>query len=99
MLSANTARSPGVERLHAPQQAPEAIRILDVGGMHDHAEQQPLRVHRDVALAPLQPLRRIPAARSPLSVVLTLWVSMVSMMAAVGLASRPSPPRSMTTRW
>ncbi len=87
---------PGVERLHAPQQAPEAIRILDVGGVHDHAERQSLRVDRDVALAPLQPLRRIPAARPPFSVVLTLWVS---MMAAVGLASRPSPSRTMTTRW
>ena len=87
---------PGVERLHALQQATEVVGVLDVGRMHDHAEQQSLRVHRDVALAPLQPLGGIPAARPPFSVVLTLWVS---MMAAVGLASRPAPSRSMTTRW
>ena len=47
-------------------------------------------------LAALEPLRRVPAARAPFSVVLTLWVS---TMAAVGLASRLSPSRSMTTRW
>ena len=73
--------------------------------MHEHAEQQPLRVHRDVALAPVDQLRRIVAARSPafprkslrdFAVVFTLCVS---MMAAVGLASRPTPSRSMTTRW
>src|SRR5215213_3179447 len=96
MLSAHTARSPGVERLHALEQVPQAIRVLDVGRMHDYAQQQPLRVHRDVALAPFQPLGGIPAARSPFSVVLTLWVSMI---AAVGLTSRPSPSRSMRTRW
>ena len=32
--------------------------------MHDHAQQQPVRVHRDVPLAPLQPLSGIPAARA-----------------------------------
>jgi len=88
--------APGVERLHALQQAPKPIGILDVRGMHDHAEQHSLRVHRDVTLAPLQPLGRIPATRPPFAVVLTLWVSMT---AAVGLASRPSASRSMTTKW
>src|SRR4051812_20847618 len=87
---------PGVERLHALEQVPEAIGILNVGRLHDHAQQPSLRVHRDMAPAPLQPLGGIPAARSPFSVVLTLWVS---TMAAVGLASRPSPSRNMTTRW
>ena len=95
MLSANTGPEPAVERLQTRQQHPEAIGILDVSGVHHHAEQLTLRVHRDVALAPLQPLRRIPAAGSPFSVVLTLWVS---MMTAVGLASRPSVSRSVMTR-
>jgi hypothetical protein len=46
-----------VERLHALQQIAETIGILDVGRMHEDAEQQSVRVHRDVALAPFQPLR------------------------------------------
>src|SRR5918998_336037 len=47
----------------------------------------------------LRPLRRLAASQPrgpPLSVVFTLWVSMI---AAVGLASRPAPSRSMTTKW
>jgi hypothetical protein len=63
--------------------------------MHDHAEQQPLRVDRNLALAPLDLLGGIVAARPPFSVVFTLWLS---MMAAVGLASRPSLSRSIVTR-
>jgi hypothetical protein len=47
----------------------------------------------DMALAALDLLGGIVAARPPFSVVLTLWVS---MMTAVGLASRPS--RSVMTR-
>ena len=55
---------PGVERLHALQQVAEAVGVLDVGPMHEDAEQQPVRVHRDVPLAPFQPLGRVPAARA-----------------------------------
>ena len=55
---------PGVERLHALQQIAEAVGVLDVGPVHEDAEQQFVRVHRDVALAPFQPLRRVPAARA-----------------------------------
>ena len=40
---------PRVERLHALQQIAEAIGILDVGRMHENAEQQPVGVHRDLA--------------------------------------------------
>jgi hypothetical protein len=56
---------PGLERLHTVQQASKAVGVLDVGRVHDHAQQQALRVNRDVALAALQPFGRIPAARSP----------------------------------
>jgi hypothetical protein len=63
--------------------------------MHDHAEQQPLRVDRNLALAPPDLFGGIVAARPPFSVVFTLWLS---MMAAVGLASRPSLSRSIVTR-
>ena len=84
------------------QQVTEAVGVLDVGRMHEDAEQQPVRVHRDVAhrsATRLDPFSRLAASQPrgpPLSVVFTLWVSMT---AAVGLASRPAPSRSMTTRW
>ena len=47
----------------------------------------------------LRPFSRFAASQPrgpPLSVVFTLWVSMI---AAEGLASRPAPSRSMTTKW
>ena len=87
---------PAVERLQTLEQIPCAFGILNVGRMHNHTEQQPLRVDRNLALAPLDLLGGIVAARPPFSVVFTLWLS---MMAAVGLASRPSPSRNKTTRW
>ena len=55
---------PGVERFQALQQVAEAIGILNVGRMYEDAEQQPVRVHRDVPLAPLQPLGGVPTARA-----------------------------------
>ena len=86
---------PAVEQLQTLEQIPCALGILDVGRMHDHTEQQSLRVDPNVALAPLDLLGGIIAARPPFSVVFTLWLS---MMAAVGLASRPSLSRSIVTR-
>jgi hypothetical protein len=86
---------PAVERLQTLEQIPCALSILNVGRMHDHTEQQPLRVDRNLALAPLDLFGGIVAARPPFSVVFTLWLS---MMAAVGLASRPSLSRSIVTR-
>ena len=69
------------ERIEAEQSRHEqraAVAILNVGGVHDDAEQQALRIHGNVALAPLQPFGRIPATRSPFSVVFTLCVSMIA---------------------
>src|SRR3712207_4569655 len=83
---------PAVQCLHTPEQRPGSIRVLDVGGVNHHAQQQPLRVDRNVALAPRHPLRGVIAARPSYSVVFTLCVSMI---AAVGLASRPSGSRSI----
>jgi len=61
----------------------------------DDAKQEAGGIDRDMALATLDFLGGIVAARPPFSVVLTLWVS---MMAAVGLASRPSR-NVMTREW
>ena len=86
---------PRVEPLQPAQQVTGTIGVLDVGGMDNDAEQQAGSVDRDVALAALDLLCRIPAARPPFSVVFTLWVSIT---AALGLGSRPSRSRSITTR-
>ena len=76
------------------QQIPGAVGVLDIGGMDKDTEQEAGGIDPDMALAALDLLGGIVAARPPFfSVVLTLWVS---MMTAVGLASRPS--RSVVTR-
>jgi hypothetical protein len=87
---------PAVQRLDPAQQVAGAVGVLDIGGMNEDAQQQAGGIDGDVALAPFDLLGRVIAAWSPFSVVLTLWVSMI---AAVGLASRPSCSRNMTTRW
>ena len=86
---------PAVQRLDLAQQVRCAVGILDVGGVDDDAQQEAGGVNRDVALAPFDLFGRLIAARPPFSVVFTLWVS---MMATVGLGSRPSCSRSMVTR-
>jgi len=52
-----------VERLDAPEQVARAVAVLDGGGMHEHAEQQPLGVHCNVALAAIHLLCGVIAAR------------------------------------
>src|SRR3712207_4354835 len=39
---------PAVQRLHTLEQRPGAICVLDIGGMDHHAQQQPLRIDRNV---------------------------------------------------
>ena len=77
------------------QQIPGTVGVLNIGGMNDDAEQEAGGIDRDMALATLDLLGGIVAARPPFSVVLTLWVSMIT---AVGLASRPSVSRNVMTR-
>ncbi len=66
-----------------------AVAVLDIGGVNDRVEQQTRRVYEKMALLALDLLARIIAmridARPPFSALFTLWLS---MMAAVGLASR-----------
>jgi len=72
-----------------------AIAILDVGGVNRDAQQETKRVDEDVPLAACDFLARIVALcidkSPPFSADLALWLS---MMAAVGLASRPACSRS-----
>jgi hypothetical protein len=66
-----------------------SIAILDVCRMNDSVEQETYCVDKNVPLLALDLLARIVAvrinARPPFSALFTLWLS---MMAAVGLASR-----------
>ena len=79
------------------QQQDAAVAILNVGGTNDGVEQQTQRVYENVALLALDLLARIIAMRidagPPFSALFTLWLS---MMAAVGLASRSSCSRHST---
>jgi len=74
-----------------------AIAILNVGGMNRNAQQEAERVDKDMPLAPGDFLPRIIALRvkrsPPFGAPLALWLS---MMAAVGLACRPSCSRTAT---
>src|SRR5271165_5274695 len=90
----------GQERKGAEQgrhQRCAAVTVLDVGGVDDRMHQQALRIDEDVALFAHDLLagvvtRRIDAG-PPFSVLLTLWLSMI---AAVGLASRAAASRHFT---
>src|SRR5438045_1580943 len=88
------------EREHAEQggeQQHPAVAILEVGGMNDRVQQQPLRIYQDMALLPSDLLACVITGRvdrgPPFSALLTLWLSMI---AAVGLASRPACSRHCT---
>ena len=67
-----------------------AVAVLHVRRVDDGVQQQALRIYQDVALLALDLLSGIVARRvnrePPFSALLTLWLSMI---AAVGLASRP----------
>ena len=87
-------RKPTEQRRH---QQDAAIAILDVGGMHDGVQQQTLRIDENMPLLALDLLARIEAVRinagPPFSALFTLWLSMI---AAVGLASRSACSRHST---
>jgi hypothetical protein len=80
---------------HRLEQGRRAVAVLHVGRMHLHAQQQAERVDEEMALLALDLLAGVIARRidlrPPFSAPLTLCES---MMATVGLASRPSHSRS-----
>jgi hypothetical protein len=67
------------------------VAVLDIGRVNGGAQQQAERIYENVAFLALDLLACIVAmridAKPPFSALLTLWLS---MMAAVGLASRSS---------
>jgi len=65
--------------------------VLDAGRVDHHHEQQAQRVYRARPLASFDLLACVIATDPPFSVVLTLWLSMI---AALGLSSRPSLART-----
>src|SRR5437660_795140 len=74
-----------------------AVAVLDVGGVDDGVHQEALGIDKNVALLAHDLLagvvtRRIDAG-PPFSALLTLWLSMI---AAVGLASRAAASRHFT---
>ena len=79
------------------QHGARAVAVLDVRGMDGDAQQQAERVDQNVALAALDLFARVVARRiergPPFTAPLALWLS---MMAAVGLASRPALSRVAT---
>ena len=84
-----------VKRLNAREQLAYAIRVLNGCGLHEHAEQQPVRAHCNVSLGALNFFGCIITARSALFAILMLWVSMT---AAVGLGLQPCVSRSIRSR-
>ena len=74
-----------------------AVAVLNVGGMNDNAQEQAERVDQDVALATRDLLASIIALRverrPPFCAALPLWLSMI---ATLGLASRPACSRTAT---
>ena len=83
---------PGEPTQQLGQHQPGPVPVLDVGGVNHHGQEQPGGVHYDVALAPGHLFAGIVAARPPFPVVLTDWLSMI---APLGVASRPSLSRTM----
>lgn len=89
------------ERPHGPSGFREnqagTIAVLDIGRMNGNAQEQAERVDKQMPFAPEDFLARIVALRiersPPFGAPLALWLS---MMAAVGLASRPSRSRRVT---
>lgn len=79
------------------EQVTSTVAILHMGGMDYDTQQQAERIDEDMALATRDLLAGIKALRverrAPFCAALALWLSMI---AAVGLASRPACSRAST---
>ena len=80
--------------MHLAQDGRQRGAILRVGGRDRAFDRQAERVDGDMALAALDLLGGVEAARPAASVVLTDWLSTTT---AVGAASRPSASRALIT--
>ena len=78
---------PGEAAQQPAQHQLGAVPVLYVGRMHRHCQQQALGIHHYVALAPFHLLACVVTPGPPFSAVFTDWLSMI---AALGLARRPS---------
>lgn len=94
---ADDALDEGEQSARLAQQWLGTVAVLHIGGMHDHAEQQAKRVGQDMTLAPDNLLARVVAgrieSRAPFCAPFAVWLSMI---AVVGLASRPARSRTAT---
>ena len=68
-----------------------SITVLDVGSVDHHSQRQSQGIHHNMALTARHLLACVVAARPPFSVVFTDWLSMI---AALGVGSRPSISRT-----
>jgi len=79
------------------EQPDAAIAILNASGMNDRVQQQTLHVDENMPFLALDQLARVEPVRidtgPPFSALFTLWLS---MMQAVGLASRSTFSRQST---
>ena len=93
----NDALDKGKAPARLPQQRLGPVSILHAGRMDTDGQEQAERVGQDVALAAKDLLARVIAGRvkrgPPLTAPFALWLS---MMAVVGLASRPAVSRTST---
>src|SRR5262245_64941885 len=79
------------------QQMECSIAVLNVGGMNDNVQQETQRVDQDVPLATFDLLARVVARRiEPSPPFCVPFAVFESIIATVGLASRPSCSRTAT---
>ena len=94
---ADDALDEGEQPARLTQERFGAVAVLHAGRMHDHREQHADGVGQQVALATDDLLARIVAGwvkrRAPFCAAFAVWLSMI---AVVGLASRPACSRTAT---
>lgn len=72
-----------------------AVAVLQGSFVYDDGDDQPERVHNEMAFSPVDFLAGIISAKPPFSVVLT---DGLSMTAALGVGSRPQAPRTRSRK-